>query len=61
MEWGAAADGQNMYVTVSDLTLTSVPDPSSRTESRYIIDPNVRGGLYALDLGTGEKRWTAMP
>jgi polyvinyl alcohol dehydrogenase (cytochrome) len=61
MEWGSAADGQNMYAAVSDLTLTSVPDPSSRTGSRYITNANIGGGLYALDLGTGEKRWSAMP
>ena len=61
MEWGSAADRQNMYAAVSDLSTASVPDPSSRTGSRYAIDPNIGGGLYALDLATGEKRWSALP
>lgn len=61
IEWGSAADGQNMYAAVSDLALKATEDSSSPTGSRYVPNPDVGGGLFALDLATGEKRWAAMP
>ena len=61
MEWGSAVDNRNMYAAVSDLSITGGLDATSPTGSRYVPDPNVGGGLFALDLATGEKRWSALP
>ena len=41
IEWGSAADDRRMYVPVSDV----------------LLPPNEAGGLFALDLATGEKVW----
>ena len=50
IQWGSAADAKNMYVAVSDLAF--------KTGGR---DPSKGGGLFALQLTTGEKIWTALP
>ena len=50
IQWGSAADAHNMYVAVSDFArVDRLPDPSKG------------GGLFALQLTTGEKIWTALP
>jgi len=50
IQWGSAADARNMYVAVSDLAF--------KDRSR---DPSKGGGLFALQLATGEKIWSASP
>lgn len=61
LEWGSAADGQNMYAAVADGKFISrAADPSAPNGVRFALDPTAGGGLHALDLATGEKRWTAL-
>jgi polyvinyl alcohol dehydrogenase (cytochrome) len=56
VQWGSAADAQNIYVANSDigrimLTYSSFTDADSKRG----------GGMYALKLETGEKVWFAQP
>lgn len=62
MMWGSATDGQNMYVAESDLAFKGiVPDKTSAQGFRLVPNPNQGGGLFALNLKTGEKVWSAAP
>jgi polyvinyl alcohol dehydrogenase (cytochrome) len=56
IQWGSAYDGVNMYVAVSDIAHTQ-----SGGIGRMAADPKAGGGLYALNLDTGEKVWSAPP
>jgi polyvinyl alcohol dehydrogenase (cytochrome) len=49
IEWGAAADGNRLYAAVSDETFL---DPV-----REELDPNVGGGMFALQLANGDVAW----
>ena len=56
VQWGSAADAQNVYVANSDigrvmLTFSNFTDADSKRG----------GGMYALKLETGEKVWFAQP
>ncbi len=60
IQWGMATDGRNVYVALSDVAFkegTAVFGAGKRFET----DPAVGGGLFALDLATGRKVWTAPP
>jgi polyvinyl alcohol dehydrogenase (cytochrome) len=54
IQWGPAADQQNAYVAISDVGATG------GTEG-IIPDPKVGGGLFAVEIGTGKKLWSALP
>jgi polyvinyl alcohol dehydrogenase (cytochrome) len=60
-QWGSAADGNNVYVAISDIGLGVVPDPKSPQGFRPVLDPKKGGGLYAVDLKTGMIQWKATP
>jgi polyvinyl alcohol dehydrogenase (cytochrome) len=60
-QWGSAADGQNVYVAVSDLELKALADGTSPRGFRLALNPTVGGGLYALDLKTGNVVWSTKP
>lgn len=49
VQWGPAADGQNVYAAVSDVALLG----GGR------LDPRVGGGLHALRLADGVRVWSA--
>ena len=49
VEWGAAADGNRLYAAVSDETFLDAV--------REELDPNVGGGMFALQLANGEIAW----
>ncbi len=57
-QWGSASDGSNVYVAISDLGLSGVPDPKSPQGYRLVLDPKKGGGLYALEPATGKIVWT---
>jgi polyvinyl alcohol dehydrogenase (cytochrome) len=61
VQWGMAADGQNVYAAVSDLARTRVQssDPADLRTSK--LDPNTGGGLYAIRIADGTKAWYAEP
>ena len=62
VEWGSASEGQAMYVAVSDIAFTGiVADKNSAQGYRLLLSPTQGGGLFALDLATGEKIWSSMP
>ncbi len=61
VQWGSAADHDNAYVAVSDLSMKGVPDKTAQGGYRLELDPNDGGGLTALRLTNGEKVWSAKP
>jgi len=56
-QWGSASDGHSMFVSISDLGFLPVQDPAGK----FHLDPASGGGLFALDLASGSKTWTAAP
>ncbi len=54
IQWGSAADREKMYVAVADIGFT-------RIAGRSRLHPAQGGGLFALQLATGEKIWAAPP
>ncbi len=58
-QWGSAADGQKVYVAISDLAIGGVADPKSPAGFRLMLDGKKGGGLHALDLKTGKIVWSA--
>jgi len=61
-EWGSAADGQNVYVALSDLKFKGVvADKSSKQGYKLLLDPAQGGGLFALRLTNGQTAWSAKP
>ncbi len=54
IQWGPTADAENAYVALSDLGL--IPGAEG-----LIPDPKAGGGLFAVQLATGEKLWSALP
>ena len=61
MHWGSATDGRSLYVAVGGQQLGAVADSTSREGYRLVPDPKRGGGLFALDLATGRKIWSAPP
>ncbi len=60
-QWGSAADGQKVYVAISDIGIGGRPDPKAPGGFRIALDPKKGGGLHALDLATGKITWSALP
>jgi polyvinyl alcohol dehydrogenase (cytochrome) len=57
IQWGPAADRDTVYVALSDFGL-QISDPSRlQGQEGFGPDPNVGGGLFALSIATGERRW----
>lgn len=60
--WGSAADGRNVYVAESGLAFKGiVRDKTVAGGYRLVPNPNQGGGLFALNLKTGEQVWAAAP
>jgi polyvinyl alcohol dehydrogenase (cytochrome) len=60
-QWGSASDGQKVFVAISDIGISTRPDPTLPQGFRSVLDPNKGGGLHALDLKTGKIVWSAKP
>ena len=58
-QWGSASDGSKVYVAISDLAMSAVPDTKSTKGYRFVLDPHQGGGLHALDSRTGKIVWSA--
>jgi polyvinyl alcohol dehydrogenase (cytochrome) len=56
IQWGSATDGANLYVALSDMGRIVV-EGNPNTD----VDPNVGGGMFALDLATGATVWHTPP
>ena len=59
LQWGSASDGKNVYAAVSDITFLAPPKPVEGQRPRRSVDPEIGGGLFAIDIATGVKVWTA--
>ena len=62
VQWGSAADTENVYVALSDVQRRAAPPGSPNGRDSvfgvpYELDPNAGGGLFALKLETGEIVW----
>lgn len=60
-QWGSAADGQHVYVAISDVIIHSVADARVPGGHRIFPDPKKGGGLFAIDLKSGRVVWNAKP
>jgi polyvinyl alcohol dehydrogenase (cytochrome) len=56
VQWGSAADGNNIYVAVSDIKRIML-NYATTTDA----DPSQGGGMFALKLDNGERMWYAAP
>jgi polyvinyl alcohol dehydrogenase (cytochrome) len=61
IQWGSAADSDQMYVAVSDIVFHVVGDPNAPGGPAMELDPAKGGGLFGLRLQTGEQVWSAAP
>jgi polyvinyl alcohol dehydrogenase (cytochrome) len=62
IQWGIAADGDNVYAAVSDVQITAPPQGGEGGRPSVfgiplMLNPKAGGGLYALDLKTGAIAW----
>ena len=60
VEWGSAADGEHIYVPLSDVSFKA-PKPGADRLAGLTLDPAVGGGLFALRLSDGTQAWRAAP
>ncbi len=58
IQWGSASDGKNMYVALSDIGFLKAEFSAG---VKLVVDPKAGGGLFALDVASGKKVWTAPP
>jgi polyvinyl alcohol dehydrogenase (cytochrome) len=58
-QWGSAADGQRIYVAISDVVVHSIADAAAPGGRRITLDPKKGGGLHAIDLKSGTIVWSA--
>jgi len=66
VQWGSAVDAKNVYVALSDVRIHPVPAGTpgaqgSFTGTAFALDPKAGGGLFALNLATGEIVWQTPP
>jgi polyvinyl alcohol dehydrogenase (cytochrome) len=60
IQWGSASDGQRFYAALSDETIIpGDPDPAAPLGVRLMLDQKIGGGLFALDVTTGQIVWQA--
>ena len=59
VQWGPAAEGQKLYVAISDAQFQFAPDEKAGMAVK--LDPKAGGGLFALSTKDGEKLWYAKP
>ena len=62
VQWGSAADAENIYVAVSDVqrrpaAADSLAGRASVYGVPYELDPKIGGGLFALKLDSGKVVW----
>ena len=61
VEWGTAADNQNVYVALSDVghKRPAAGTPANKTifGGYGVYDPNAGGGMFALSVSTGKQVW----
>src|SRR5262249_19189910 len=61
VEWGSSTDGRRAYVALSDQTMRSNGNSGAIVIGMTSVDPQIGGGLFALNLTDGTKVWNAPP
>ena len=56
VQWGSSTDGTNVYVALSDIVRTNIPNSLGSN-----ADPKQGGGMFAFKLETGERLWYTPP
>jgi polyvinyl alcohol dehydrogenase (cytochrome) len=56
VQWGSSTDGANVYVALSDIVRTNIPNSLGSN-----ADPKQGGGMFAFKLETGERLWYTPP
>jgi polyvinyl alcohol dehydrogenase (cytochrome) len=59
IQWGPAADNDNIYVALSDIGI-KLKQPAGRAAT-VELNGQQGGGMFAYDLATGERRWATAP
>jgi polyvinyl alcohol dehydrogenase (cytochrome) len=59
IQWGPAADDNQIYVALSDIGVKLVEDPDVGSKSE--LDSTVGGGMFAYSIANGEKTWETPP
>jgi polyvinyl alcohol dehydrogenase (cytochrome) len=59
IQWGPAADTNQIYVALSDIGVKLVDDPDVGSKSE--LDSTVGGGMFAYSIANGEKTWETPP
>jgi len=61
VQWGMAADSQNVYAAVSDLVRNRKPSNDPADLRTANLDPDAGGGLHAIRIASGIETWYAEP
>jgi polyvinyl alcohol dehydrogenase (cytochrome) len=56
VQWGSSTDGTNVYVALSDIVRTNIPNSLGSN-----ADPKQGGGMFAFNLATGQRVWYTPP
>ncbi len=60
IQWGMASNGSQVFIAVSDVAFREGTGIFGAGKG-FDADPRVGGGLFALDIATGKKVWSAPP
>ncbi|MDB5987146.1 MAG: hypothetical protein JWR16_2199 [Nevskia sp.] len=61
IHWGMAADAQNVYAAVSDVTVNKASGLAIGVKSAITQVANATPGLYAVDFSSGALKWAVHP
>jgi polyvinyl alcohol dehydrogenase (cytochrome) len=66
VQWGNASDSRNVYVALSDYKVAAMGGKETGGQRTLFggfakPDPTVGGGMFALNLATGERAWYTPP
>ena len=56
VQWGSASDGTNVYVALSDIVRTYIPNSLGSN-----VEPKTGGGMFAFNLQNGARVWYTPP
>ena len=59
IQWGSAADAKQVYVALSDVVRKTVENADGSWTR--VLDGSVGGGMFALDIESGERKWHVPP
>jgi len=61
IQWGPAADNNNVYAALSDIGFRPAAGTPARASAmgNLELDPKSGGGMFALNLATGKQVWSA--